>query len=231
MNWLSTFFFTIPFILNAQSFKEKLSKSNPGDFIVYEQNKSLELLLIKQNQKNNIVIEQITAPLSSKKLIKGDWQKWLNDGAPKHTSDISIHLSLNSPEIADCYCFDKKAFLKIEKEDSFLLQMLDTEFAEVPLKDRSKIGPLRTVGADTRKLWNPPLIIHGEKVEKREFRVYKLFLKSLSKSLSLYFHESFPFPHLINIENPSSRGHKIRAIDSGTNLTSPKEFAIRKANE
>jgi len=201
---------------------KRLEKAKAGDYIVFEANKTITLLAIRSLTNHSMVLEEISAPAPKNK--PESWAAWLQAKAPGHTSWSMIEIDLKAKEILECYSFSRCAWLSQSPKDSFLATLLHLPLIPVEAKDRRKIGPAPQEGeADHRKVWNPPLVINGKKVEGT-FDAYQTDWPQdgselAGKNVCLYFdrNSNLPLPCWIQVDTGQVTG-SLRAIDSGHRL-------------
>jgi hypothetical protein len=202
---------------------KRLERAKAGDFIVFEANKTITLLAIRGLSEQSLILEEISVP--SAKVKPGNWAHWIQSKAPGHTSWSMIEIDLNSQKIIECYSFDRNTWLPQSPQDSFLATLLHLSVAPVIPAERRKIGPAPQDGEmDRRKIWNPPLIIDGKKMENSTFDAYQADWPSdgselAGKSVCLYFDRELKLalPCWIQIDTGQITA-SLRAIDSGHKL-------------
>ncbi len=202
---------------------KRLEKAKNGDFIVFEANKTVTLLVIRSLTDQSLVLEEISAP--SNKVKQGSWSSWLKSKAPGHTSWSMIEIDLVNQRILECYSFNKNAWLPQSPQDSFLATLFHLSLNPVDPKQRRKVGPAPQEGeVDRRKIWNPPLVVDGKKVEHSTFDVYEASWPKDNSELSgknicLYFDKEVrsALPCWIQVDTGQITA-SLRAIDSGHRL-------------
>ena len=213
--------------LNALSLKDKISNGRAGDYIVTEQNHFCSLIRIQKIMAQKITIEEISFP---ERLLPNNFEAWLKADAKGNTSWSVAEFDLSTNNLLSCFSYTKNTQLIPNREDSFLLTILDLKFSQIPDDERRKIGGAPQEGQDTRKIWTPPLYYEGKKELNTKFSAYKTtYPKDGSilsgKFIELFFTDlidSFPFPHWGQVTDASEAGIKFRVIASGRNLSSPK---------
>ena len=218
--------------LTALSLKDKMSHGSPGDFIITEaQNRSCSLIRLHSVTPTAVTIEEISFP---EKHLPKNLEIWINSGAQGHTSWTLATIDLRQNVLKSAFSFTKGAWLDTSRENSFFLNILDLTLSPVPHEERRRIGPPPTEGSDTRKIWIPPLVVHGKKVSSPKFSVYRCIHPKdgsplSGKRIELFFNqdnESFPFPIWGQVTDSSDAALKFRIIDSGQNLSSPKKYPL-----
>ncbi len=205
-----------------------MSEGRVGDYIVTEQNHFCSLIRIQKTETRKLTIEEISFP---ENLLPKNLDEWLKSDAKGHTSWSLMEIDLSTNNLVSCFSYTKNAWLIPNRDDSFLLKILDLPFTPIPDEERRRIGPSPKDGQDTRKIWNPPLFFEGKKEPLSKFSAYRLnYPKDGSllsgKFIELFFTDSiegFPFPHWGQVTDASEAGIKFRVIASGRNLSSPKK--------
>lgn len=222
--------------LHGLSLKDKLKEAEEGDFIVSSQNSTINVLIISKVDLPYLVFEEISYPLSFT-LQKGEtWASWIEKGAKGHNSWTVFEIDLNDSQITECFSYTRNAWLLLSQEDSFLLKLLDLPLEFIRENDRKKIGPTPFEGPDLRKVWNPPLVINGEKKVSPRFDAYRTTWPKdktplSNKRIELYFNKQekrFPFPYWAQITDDSEAAFKMRVIDSGAKLAKTGKQLLRR---
>jgi len=222
---------TAPMFGGESPLLKRLEKAKLGDFIVFEANKTITLLVIRSLSSQSVVLEEISAP--SSKIKPGSWTSWVQSKAPGHTSWSMIEIDLINQRILECYSFNRNTWVPQSPQDSFLATLFHLSLVPVDPKERRKVGPAPQEGeADRRKTWNPPLIVDGKKVDHSTFDAYDATWPQDSselsgKSLCLYFDREAksPLPSWIQIDTGQITA-SVRAIDSGHRLPSSSHRSI-----
>ncbi len=215
------------------TFKDKILKANKGDFIVTEKNNVYTLLSINDINENSITFEEVS--ILKDKYKYPSFRKWIEDNAPDHSSWLMYEIDLNTYEIIEVFSFSKRAWLTLSKDDAYLCKLFSLPIKKINKRDRKKIGPRPLPGEmDTRAIWNPPMTIDSKIIEKKTIEVYKAkwpkdSTEFSNNTLELYFNENdnFAFPYWIQ----ASSNHltiMLKAVDSGKNLKSPKQFLPKR---
>jgi len=204
-------------------FLERLETAKNGDFIVLEANKTITLLAVRSIKNQKLILEEISAPSQALKKRTGSWADWIQSQAPGHTSWSMMEIDLNDKQIIECYSFSRASW--ISQQDNLLATLLNLPLTPIQTEQRRKIGPVPQEGEpDHRKIWNPPLIVSGEKLESALFDVFEALwpqdgTELSGKKVSLYFDQQkhSPLPYWIQVESSHATA-SVRAIDSGKNL-------------
>ena len=222
-------FIISPFADGNVTLKNRLIKSNVGDFIVTEQGSNYSLLLIRLIEKNLLVLEEISIEQSLVDLDKVSWKKWIEKKAPGAFSWTSFVIDLEKNTLTQCFSHFQKQWIFIEKSDYYFAQLLTLSLHPSQDNERKRIGPAPLPGeADRRKLWQPQMTREGKKIKNPHFEVLRVHwpndkTRLAGSILELYLDAEqphFPFPYWMEIQSPHYT-FKIRAVDSGTGIQSP----------
>ncbi|MGL5627461.1 MAG: hypothetical protein ACRDDW_08175 [Candidatus Rhabdochlamydia sp.] len=209
--------------------RNRFEKGTPGDFIVTAQEGVYTVLILRHKEKSQLILEEISIPQAQLEIKKINWQNWLQEHAPGHTSWSLFEIDLEQGKLIESYSINKQSWLYIDSSEFLLSNLLKLPLYKVKQEARKKIGPPPTSGEqDFRSVWNPPLICSGKALKKSSFEVYQgqwPHDQSLIKDCIIDFYFSsldplFPFPHWLEIHS-SHYTLTIRAIDSGKGLLSP----------
>ena len=213
---------------------DKFLIADCGSYIVTEQNRTCTLLHLHSKTKDELVLEEVSIPSHLAKQI--EWKKWIQAGAPGHTSWVMYAINTEYLTASECYSFSIENFLVTETFDTFLSPLLTLDLKEVSEEKRKMIIPAARPGeVENKKLWGPTLYRSGEKVNNPIYDVYETVWpdddSELSgKRLTLYFDHNqplFPFPYWMQLKNGAMK-FKIRALDSGNDLVSPHKTLPRR---
>ncbi|EKE08621.1 MAG: hypothetical protein ACD_17C00078G0006 [uncultured bacterium] len=226
------------FLTSGFSLKERMDQARPGDYIVVEANKMITILCIRSIQDQTILLEEISAPYQHLQKRPESWEDWVKNKAPGHSSWCMVEIDLNHSELLECYSFSKSAWIHLSPKESLFATLLDLPMQLVSQNGRKKIGPPPMDGEpDFRKVWNPPLIVQGKRMEGAEFDVYKTTWPNdesplANEEVQLYFDRAkrFPLPFWIQV-NTAHRVASLRAIDSGRNLPTVYRTIPRRVPE
>jgi len=222
----------------ANQLKKKLLKAQKGDYIVTEANKMITVLAVRSKTASSIIFEEITVPLQQVKQRPKSWASWVKNKAPGHSSWTMIEIDLSSNQLLECYSFSRSAWLKASGQESLLANLLHLPLRPLKEAERKKIGPAPSDGeVDRRQIWNPPLTVNGQKMEKVHFDAYETSWPSdnselSGKTVTLYFAENddFPLPYWIQVDAAHGSA-SLRVIDSGSHLPSPYHKFPRRVPE
>ncbi|MCX6987293.1 MAG: hypothetical protein NT065_03960 [Chlamydiae bacterium] len=203
---------------------DKLQKSEPGDFIVTEQNKTYSLLCTVSVKDHRLILEEIAIPVS---LLPStaSWKTWIADGAPGHTSWVMYEIDLQTYSLIQAYSFTRKAFIFLDESEHFLSRLIGLQLQKVSDIERKKIGPApQSDEIDRRKIWHPTVKVNGKKT-KVECDAWKTVWPKDDTLLSrcdvrLYFEKgaaSIELPLWIEASN-GHYTHAIKTLDSGKGL-------------
>ncbi len=209
----------------ANILKERLKSAKSGDFFVAEANKMISVLIVRTITPTSLILEEITAPVSSLNPLPSSWGEWIKKRAPGHTSWSMMEIDLQNHQILECYSFTRSAWMQVSGQDSLIPTLLHLPLQPVAEKDLRRIGPQPMDGEpDRRQVWKPPLIINGHKLHDADFSVFEAFWPQdgsqlAGNKISIYFDRSnrTPFPAWIQIETAHAAG-SLRVVDSGIGL-------------
>ncbi len=204
-----------------------LSKAPVGEFVVTKIGKTLTLVRVASNQGGYLLLEEISFAEKMLPELEGKWDLWLKNKAPQHLSWNLIEIDLNNSAISEMYSITQNKHLKISLQESPIASLLDQPLSKIPNQNRRKIGPQPSDGEiDTRKIWTPPYIFEGKKVQDCSIEAHRATwpkdMSALSdRPITLYFDSKnqIHFPLWIDAETTHVIG-KIQILDSGQNLTS-----------
>lgn len=224
---------TSPILAQDLSLLSKLKGAVQGDYIVTAQGRGYTLLDIYSKTDNALILEEITIPASAVNTDNFSWRDWIAQGAKGNTSWIMYKVDLSSGNVSQPYSFTANRILSIPDRDNFLKQLLSLQWTLVPTSERKKSGPPPDQGTpDWRPLWQPPLIIDGKKIPNAFFNAYKTRWPSdggeiSGKSIVIFIPDpnmSVPsyFPYWMEVSGMIGKA-KVRIIDSGRGIVSPKD--------
>jgi hypothetical protein len=212
--------------------RNNLQRAQPGDYLVVSANKTQTLMRISAKQNQILTIEEIAVP-ESKRPSKLSWKDWINQGAPGNTSWVLFDIHLQSGHILRYYSFTKKNWFEISDRDNFLSKLINLKFTKIPESARKRIGPKIRSGPELRALWQPHLIVEGKTIPGVMFDAWRTQWprdeSDLSgKTIEIYLPQDKErylsyFPYWLQINGTIGKA-KIRIIDSGTQLPSPKTY-------
>lgn len=238
-SWFFCFLFCSSLLFGGEfSLKERLSKAKSGDYVVTEANKMITLLAVRANTPTTLILEEITIPTVNLKETPASWAEWVKAKAPGHTSWSMIEIDHRSGQVLECYSFSRSAWLQISPSESLVATLLQLPMTSVPANQRKRIGPPPQSGeADHRKIWDPPLVFEGKKIENARFDVYETTWPKdgselANQQVTLYFDKEkrFPLPLWIQVDTSHATA-ALRAIDSGKNLPSIYRSLPRRVPE
>ncbi len=217
--------FIVSFFGTEFRLKERVEKGKVGDYVVTEANKMVTLLAIRSISPQTVLLEEISAPLQNLKNRPASWAEWVKKKAPGHTSWSMMEIDLQSGQLIECYSFSRSAWLQLSPKENLFATLLHLPMRSVPLENRRKIGPPPITGEpDFRKIWTPPLVCEGKKIQNADFDVYQTIWPEDGTELSgqqvcLYFDQQkqCPLPFWIQVETSHATA-ALRTIDWGRNL-------------
>lgn len=210
--------------------RNNLLKAEPGDYLVISSNKTETLMHVYEKNNNLITIEEIAVPQTLKKGSL-NWKDWVAQNAPGHTSWVMYEIDSENGDMLRYYSFSKQNWYEIPEADNFLTKLLNLTFSKTPEKSRKRIGPKPISGPDWRPFWQPRLVVNGKLLSNVKFDAWRTKWPKDSSELSgktidIFLpqeHQGYPayFPYWLQISGTIGKA-KIRIIDSGKNLKSPK---------
>ncbi len=220
--------------IDSLQLKNEFFRAKAGDYLVFEQDRLITLMLINSKTDALLTVEEITITekkwnsLQKPKPI--NWKNWINNKAPKNNSWIIYELNLNTGNILRAYSYSNHCKVERSAEDNFLSTLLNLQFNKISLDDRKKIGiPPPSGEKDKRSLWNPPLIFEGQTIPYVKFEAFKARWPKDSSPLSHALIEmylpiglvDFPnyFPYWLQVSDQFTKA-KLHIIDSGSNMQS-----------
>jgi hypothetical protein len=215
--------------------KERLEKARPGDFFVAEANKITTLVAIRSITPTTLLLEEITIPEKKK---PASWPAWVKAKAPGHTSWSLIEIDLVEGQILECYSLSRSAWVQLSTKESLFATLMQLPLKPVDSEKRRRIGPAPLSDEpDRRKVWNPPIVIDGKKIENGACDAFETTwpedgTELSGKTITLYFDsgKKHPFPFWIQIDT-SHLAAALRTIDSGNNLPSQNGALPRRSPE
>lgn len=237
--WL-LFLFLFPFFLTGQEkllLRENLDQAQIGDYLVIAQGKSYTLFHIFDKKPRQLTIEEVTIPSATACQEISSWRNWLAMGAPHNTSWVHYQIDLNSARLENYYSFTKNGWFIVPDADNFLQTLLQLELELIPENSRKKTGRAPRRGKpDSRQPWQPTMVVNGQIIEGVRFNAYQTTWPKdggllSGKTLELYLPEtnsSYPayFPYWLQVKGILGPA-KVRIVDSGSGLHSPKTTPIR----
>lgn len=228
---LYLFFLIQSSLVFSFTLKEKIEQaaSSPGSFIVTEHQKTISFLRLHSFTPPFVFLEEINIPSEFIKKEAMDWDKWIKEKAPNHTSWLLYQIDLTECKILNCYSFSRESFISLTGQESFLATLMSLPLELTPLENRKKIGPKPPSDMpDIRKTWSPPKILNGKKYKNNHFEMMhtkwpKDDSELSGRDIDLYFDTDqplFPFPYWIEIGD-GYNVFKIHVIDSGYSTLFP----------
>lgn len=234
MKWrLLILLLLMPLLSEASLFlRDNFKHAKSGDFIVISQGKTYSLLLISDVNPNKISLEEISFPGNARGQILNSWNEWVNTGAPGHTLWVRYGIDLNTGALQDCYSFTHQNWYQIPEADNYLGTLMNLRLEKMPLSHRKKVGPRSTEAHDERRFWQPKMVVEGQVIPNISFDAWRTHWPRDNSELSgraieIYLPEkqdTYPsyFPYWLEIGGGVIGKAKIRIIDSGSGLNSPK---------
>ena len=209
--------------------RDNLQRAQPGDYIVTSANKTLTVMHIFDKQNSIMTVEEIVVP-ENKSTSRLNWKEWISANAPGNTLWVMYDIDLNTGKMIRYYSFTKRNWFEIPEADNFLSKLLNLKFTMIPDKARKRIGPKPKAGPDVRFLWQPRMVVDGRPINGVLFDAWCTRWprdgSDLSgKSIEAYIprdSRQYPsyFPYWLQVNGAVKA--KIKIIDSGSHLQSPK---------
>ena len=232
MKWFFLTLLLFIFPLNAQELvlRNNLQNARPGDYLVIAANKTLTLMHMVEKENQILTIEEIALP-ESVQPSDSNWKEWVAQNAPGNTSWVMYDINLLTGQMVRYYSFSKKNWYEIPDADNFLSKLLNLKMTKIPPYARKRIGPKSSSGPEMRPFWQPRMFVDGKPVEGVLFEAWqtnwpKDGTELSNKTIEVYLpanNQSYPsyFPYWLQINGVAGKA-KIRIIDSGSKLKSPK---------
>lgn len=206
--------------------KERVEKARIGDYVVTEAGKITTLFCVRKNSPNALILEEISVPSQNlKKESIPSWAEWVQAGAPGHSSWSMIEIDPQAGQILECFSFSRSAWIQVSEKESLIATLLYLPMKKLAREQMRKIGPPPLNGEpDFRKIWAPPFVYEGKKIDAPQFDVYETVwpedkTELSGKQMSLYFDQQnqLPLPFWIQIETSHGTAG-LKTIDAGKNL-------------
>jgi len=201
--------------------KDRVDQIEAQDYIVYAHKSSFTLLTVRAVADQTITLEEITGALAQ---MPSNWQKWLDEQAPFHTSWTTYVIDKKTFAVIDT---EAKADDELREAPPILTKLLSLELTPIAASDRKKIGPQPLPGeVDLRKIWSPKIIFNNKEVQTHVSGYTLVWPKDDSelsgRMLVVYVPDSIALPYLpywIEVLSGPLK-FKVFAIDSGKKLKS-----------
>lgn len=215
--------------------RNNIGKAKPGDYIVTNQSKTFTVLHIKSTSNKELILEEISAPLSRIPKNRYTWKQWVEHNAPGHTSWVVYWLNTTTGDIERSFSFTRNCWFKIRDSDNFISTLFNLQFQKIPLSKRKQVGSKMPVpqGEEWRHVWQPRMILDGKTIDGVRFDAWKAKWPNDGGELSGKMIEIFTpeesdrypsyFPYWMQISGFIGKA-RIRIMDSGTGLHSPKQL-------
>jgi len=217
--------------LTAETFtlRDNLQEAQTGDYLVIAAGKTNSLMHIYDKRDQSVIIEEIVIP--DTKCSQLNWREWVAQNAPGNTSWVLYEIDLNSGQMIRYYSFTKEGWFEIPEADNFLFKLLNLTLTKIPDQLRKRIGTTSFGAIDRRPAWQPRVVLDGKIIRNVPFTAWRTqWPKDNSdlsgKNIEIYLpqdHQLYPayFPYWLQINGMIGKA-KIRVIDSGRSLHSPK---------
>lgn len=214
----------LPIFIRAECvLRERIHAAQEGEFFVTAQGRFFTFFLVESFENNQLVIQEVTAPLNCYKNVRGRYMDWLTQGAIGHLTWLRYTIDMNKGEMTQVYSFKHNGWLSTEQAGQILSQMLNLSFSEKSPYSGRYMG-------DAALSFQPPCIYEGRIVKdvmlKPYFATWPKDGSELSgKSMTVYFLEGstkYPscLPYWIEVKGMVGKAH-LRVIDSGKGLVLP----------
>lgn len=212
--------------------RDNMMKAKTSDFLVILANKTVTLLHIADKQDHLLTVEEIAVP-EGKKPDSMTWKDWVGLNAPGNTSWVTYEIDLRTGQMTKYYSFTRHGWYEIPDSDNFLSKLLNLRLTKVAENGRKKVGPKPISGPDWRPLWQPKMVIESKTINGVMFDAWETKWprdnSELSgKAIEVYLPRESDryrayFPYWLQINGAIGKA-KVRIIDSGTNMKSPKSM-------
>jgi hypothetical protein len=232
--------------LDASTFlRDRLETGKAGDYIVTAIDKTYTVLLIREKQNSQISLEEITIPAQRLQTHQGSWsgwRSWVENGAPGHTSWLMYSIPTDTGMMHAYFSYTKGQWCPIADSYNFLSTLLNLNFSKLPRNEMKRVGvvpPSERNGQETRAVWSPKMVYEGQVVKGVPFGAWRARWPKdqgelSDKTITVYLPEEdnkFPsyFPYWLEIQGGLGKA-KIRIIDSGRDIQSPRSLPQRQMN-
>lgn len=226
---LSSFLF-LAFSLQGEELylRDNLHFAREGDFIVTNQNKIYNVLLIDRIKDDEMTIEEITVPSNAVQLSGFSWKNWISQKAPGHTAWVRYMVNTKSGQMKEYFSYTKNGWYTVSEGDNFLSTLLNLKLRKVSITERKKVGPRPPPRAsDNRPYWQPKLVFEGKVIPGVMFDAWRTFWPQDGSELSgkiieIYLPQnpgSYPayFPYWLQVSGIVGKA-KVHIIDSGSGV-------------
>lgn len=217
--------------------RDNLNRAKPGDYVVVSFDKMLTLMHIYDKKNQILTIEEVSIP---QKNQPKNWRKWIEEGAPGNIRWVLYDVNIQKGTRIRSYSFTKKYWFDVSEMDDLLSKILNLNLQKIPDSERNRIGPKFNSGPDLRSIWNPCMIVDGTRIKGVAFDAWRTRWPRDASQLSgriieVYVpqdSQAYPsyFPYWLQINGAMGKA-KIRIVDSGSELKSPKpslEFLLNE---
>lgn len=217
-------FLTFP-LLGDIYLRDNLKQAEPGDFIVTAQGKMFTLLHIHEKNGDDLIIEEVSVPENRMPSRQYTWRSWVEQSAPYHTSWVMYRVNLATGRMTQHYNFAKNEWRDMSNCENFLSTLLNLRMSKIPTNQRRRVG-------NSRRNWSPKMVVDGRTIPGVPFDAWRTHWPDdgsdlAGKTIEVFVPEEntkYPsyFPYWLQIKGFIGKA-KVRIIDSGTNLKSPKQ--------
>ncbi|MFQ5729007.1 MAG: hypothetical protein ACE5GN_01430 [Waddliaceae bacterium] len=215
--------------------KDRLQTAEVGDYIVAALDNTYTAIIIKEKSPQKMSIEEITVPAARLRQHGAQWtgwKDWIQNGAQGNTSWVVYTIHRLSGEMTGYFSYTKNSWCDISQIDSFMSTLLNLRLEKMKQESMKKVGPAPPGGtSDKRRAWAPKMVFEGNVIHDIAFQGWRTYWPKDNSDLSgkiifVYVPEDsskYPsyFPYWLEIRGVTGKA-KIRVIDSGKNLQSPR---------
>ncbi len=221
-------FYDLQAVDETSLLKGNLAKAKEGEYLITQQCKNFSALVVQKIEGDLLDIHEISIPEQRLAQRALSWKKWLADGAPGNTSWLLYRVHIPSGTIQHTYSYTCGAWITSPQTQNFLTTLLNLKFTQIPTTERKRIGHSPPHGrGDARPLWQPPMIVEGQKVAGVPFKAWRTHWPKDGSELSnriieVYIpeeSEKYPtyFPYWLQISGMFGKA-KVHIVDSGSGV-------------
>jgi len=217
---------------------KNFDKAQKGDYVVVTINKNDTLFHIFDRTEHSFIIEEITVPSSHLPKTEMNWPRWVEQGAPHHTSWVMYEIEPSSGRLLEFFSFTQQGWAEVTQGDHFLTTLLHLNVTKIPSTERKRVGPAPLHRElDHRPLWQPPLFYQNQVIPDVTFGAWRAYWPNdgtelAGKTVDVYLPQKEGpyityFPYWIEVRDGIAKA-KVRLKDSGRQLHSPKTELPRR---
>jgi len=215
---------------------DRLQRAQIGDYIVTAVDNTYTALVVTEKHNHQMTIEEITIPAARLKRTGSPWRgwkQWIECGAPGNTSWVMYTIHCSTGQIKTFFSYTKNSWGNMSPAENFLSKLLNLRMVKVPLNERKKVGHKPPEGVpDNRPYWQPRVTFEGQEVYDAEFEAWRTrwprdCTELSGKTITVFVpkdDKKYPsyFPYWLEVRGMLGKA-KVRIIDSGKNLRSPRK--------